>query len=242
MKTVLFLITTLLPAHLILSAETAGPTLAQGQARLLRHPTYHNGRVAFSYLGDLWIANDNGSEVRRLTDHRSRDVYPRFAPDGKSIAFSSNRDGNYDVFVVPATGGKPRQLTFHSAEDTVTGWTVDGKKILFASSRNQGVFPGIVTLFEIAVAGGMEQSIETDWGSWAGYSADGAKLAFTRHPSAWTRKHYRGSYATDLWVMEVANRKFRKVADPDYKGNYLWPMFAGNGEIYFVADRLPGDA
>ncbi|HVK57281.1 MAG TPA: hypothetical protein VM735_00760, partial [Candidatus Kapabacteria bacterium] len=69
------------------AAEPAGPTLSQGQARLLRHPSYHNGQVAFSYLGDLWIANDNGSGLRRLTDHRARDVYPRFSPDGTRIAF-----------------------------------------------------------------------------------------------------------------------------------------------------------
>jgi tricorn protease len=223
------------------AAESAGPTIAQGQARLLRHPTYADGKVAFSYLGDLWIVNDNGSEVRRLTDHRARDVYPRFSPDGKRIAFSSNRDGNYDVFVVLAAGGKPRQLTFHTADDTVAGWSPDGSKIVFVSSRNKGAFPSVSTLFEISVEGGMEESIATDWGSSASYSADGSKLAFTRHPSGWSRKHYRGAYATDLWLMDVGAKKFTKLADADYKGNYLWPMFGRSGEIYFVADRLPGD-
>ncbi len=224
------------------AAESAGPTIAQGQARLLRHPTYSNGRVAFSYLGDLWIVNENGSELRRLTDHRARDVYPRFSPDGKNIAFSSNRDGNYDVFIVPAAGGKPRQLTFHSADDTVSGWSPDGGKIVFVSSRSKGAFPSVSTLFEISAEGGMEESISTDWGSWASYSADGSKLAFTRHPSGWSRKHYRGAYATDLWLMDVGAKKFTKLGDADYKGNYLWPMFGRSGQIYFVADRLAGDA
>jgi len=242
MRTIIVsVVATLLTASLF-AADTAGPTIAQGPARLLRHPTYSNGKVAFSYLGDLWIANDNGSEVRRLTDHVGRDVYPRFSPDGTRLAFSSNRDGNYDVFVVSTSGGKPRQLTFHSADDTVVNWSPDGRKIIFTSSRNKGAFPSVTTLFEIPAEGGMEQSIPTDWGSWASYSPDGDKLAFTRHPASWSRKHYRGSYATDLWLMDVAAKKFTKLGDADYKGNYLWPMFGRSGQIFFVADRLPGDA
>src|SRR5689334_1670395 len=86
-------------------------SLSQAQIKLLRHPSYANGKVAFSYLGDLWIANENGSGVTRLTDNQARDVFPRWSPDGSSIAFSSNREGNYDVYVIPASGGKPRQLT-----------------------------------------------------------------------------------------------------------------------------------
>src|ERR1700692_78547 len=99
------------------------PVLMQGQARLLRHPSYSKGKVAFSYLGDIWIANENGSTVERLTDNKAREVYPRFSPDGNWSAFSSNRAGNYDVYVVPVEGGKPRQLTFHSADDNVVGWS-----------------------------------------------------------------------------------------------------------------------
>src|SRR5271154_3733178 len=103
------------------------PVLAQAQSKLLRHPTYSNGKVAFSYLGDIWIASEAGAGAMRLTDNAARDQYPRFSPDGNWIAFSSNREGNYDVFVVPSAGGEPRQLTFNSANDDVVGWTPDGK-------------------------------------------------------------------------------------------------------------------
>jgi tricorn protease len=217
------------------------PVLAFADARLLRHPTYAKGKVAFSYLGDIWIANENGSGVERLTDNRARDIYPRFSPDGNWIAFSSNREGNYDVYVIPSTGGKPRQLTFNTADDNVVGWTPDGKKILFSSSRAKGAFPSVTTLFEVSPEGGMEQPVETDWGFSGSYSPDGAKLAFARHPSVWSRKHYRGSYAADIWVMDVASKKFTKLGDADYHGNYLWPMYGRNGEIYFVADRTTNE-
>jgi tricorn protease len=96
-------------------------------------------------------------------------------------------------------------------------------------------------MFQVAIDGGMEKPIETDWGSSGSYSEDGTKLAFTRHPSVWSRKHYRGSWAADLWVEEVATKKFTKLADPDYKGNYLWPMYGRNGDIYFVSDEMPNE-
>src|SRR5215475_382419 len=106
---------------LLIAAGLLLPVLSLAQVKLLRHPTYSKGKVAFSYLGDIWVANEDGTGVMRLTDNKARDVYPRFSPDGNWIAFSSNRDGNDDVFVIPVTGGKPRQLTFHSAPDTVVG-------------------------------------------------------------------------------------------------------------------------
>ncbi len=216
------------------------PAALAVEARLLRHPAYHKGKVAFSYLGDIWAANEDGSGAQRLTVHRARDVYPRFSPDGRWIAFSSNRQGNYDVYVMPSPGGEAKQLTFHSGNDLVAGWTPDSKRVVFQASRGV-VFPGIPNLYEVPVEGGLEQIVPTDWGAWGSYSPDGARLAFNRHPMTWWRKHYRGSYAADLWVMEVAAKRFIRLGDEEYKGNYLWPMYGAKGEIYFVSDRLPSE-
>src|ERR1043166_6801245 len=96
MKSFFILITAALGIGTIHAAESAGPTIAQGQVKLLRHPSYFKGKIAFSYLGDIWVANENGSGAERLTDNTAREIYPRFSPDGLWIAFSSNRDGNYD--------------------------------------------------------------------------------------------------------------------------------------------------
>ena len=116
------------------------PAAAFGrEAKLVRYPHYHNGHVAFTYLGDIWTADENGQNVKRLTVHKARDIYPRFSPDGKWIAFSSDRNGNLDVFIIPAEGGASKQLTFHSAEDTVLGWTPDSKAVLFASNRGEEI-------------------------------------------------------------------------------------------------------
>ena len=226
---------------LLTAALVFVPALAQAQVKMLRHPTYSKGKVAFSYLGDIWIASETGADAVRLTDNAARDQYPRFSPDGNWIAFSSNREGNYDVFVVPAAGGEPRQLTFNSANDDVVGWTPDGKKIIFTSSRGNGAFPSVSTLWEVPAEGGIERPVNTDWGFYASYSPDGSKLAFQRHPSVWSRKHYRGSYAADVWVEELATQKFTHLGDEAYKGNMMWPTYGRDGFIYFVSNELPNE-
>src|SRR5262249_43055105 len=125
----------------LLTASTADAALV----KLARHPDYHDGQIVFSYLGDLWQVNEDGSNPRRLTVHGSNDSNPRFSPDGKWIAFTSSRHGNPDVFVMPSRGGPPKRLTYHSAGDTVVGWSPDSKRILFNSSRGV-LFPGIANL------------------------------------------------------------------------------------------------
>ena len=119
---------TLAARSLLLAALTVaamGSRLSAAEIRLPRHPDYHEGKIVFSYLGDLWVVHEDGSSPHRLTVHPARDVYPHFSPDGKWIAFSSNRYGNYDVFLIPAEGGEAKRLTYHSAADTVVGWSRD---------------------------------------------------------------------------------------------------------------------
>jgi tricorn protease len=209
------------------------------ELRLARHPDYHEGTIVFTYKGDLWTVKDDGTQARRMTAHPSASVHPRISPDGKWIAFSSARYGNDDVFVMPAGGGEARRLTYHSAPDTVVGWTRDSKKVVFNSARGR-VYPGIPSLYEVPVEGGAEEAVPTDWGYWGSYSPDGKRFAFNRHPMVWSRKHYRGSYAADLWVMDVEAKTFQKVLDADLpdeeKPNNFWPMY-GNGFVYFVSDR-----
>ena len=132
------------------------------EAKVVRSPSYHDGKVAFSYLGDIWTAREDGSGIVRLTANKARDVYPRFSPDGKWVAFSSDREGGgLDVFVIPAKGGEVKRLTNHSADDQVLGWTPDGKSVLFASQRGED-FMG--KLYTVPVAGGMARDAGPDMG------------------------------------------------------------------------------
>ena len=123
-------------APFVLLAALAAAPAAADPIKFARYPHVAHGKIAFSYHGDIWIANQDGSSPNRLTAHVGRDIFPRFSPDGKLVAFTSNRFGNDDVFVVPVTGGEPRQLTFNTTGDTVQYWTPDGKGIIFSSSRS----------------------------------------------------------------------------------------------------------
>jgi tricorn protease len=225
-------------ALLLLGLGAALPVAAP--VKLARHPDYHSGKITFSYLGDIWIAGEDGANVQRVTDNTARDVYPRFSPDGGAIAFSSNRNGNNDVYVVPSAGGTPRRLTFHSGNDDVVGWTRDSKQVIFRASRGDGAFPSVATLYQIDAGGGQEKTLGLDWGYWASYAPDGASLVFNRHPATWSRRHYRGSYAADLWIADLRARSYTKLLG-DEQYNRLWPMWGGDGSIYFVADPLPND-
>jgi tricorn protease len=224
-----------LPA-LLLAAVTAGAA----PVRLARTPDYHAGKIAFSYLGDIWVVNEDGSSPVRLTDHTARDVNPRFSPDGRWIAFSSNRFGNMDVFVMPAAGGAARRLTYHTGGDEVIGWTRDSQAVIFRASHGDGVFPGTATLYQVPVQGGAEAPLPMDWGWWGTFSPDGRYLAFNRHPSVWSRKHYRGSYAADIWVADLQTKAYRQVLAGE-KYNRFWPMWGPKDEIYFVGDPLPNE-
>jgi len=217
----------------------AAAAVSAAPIRLARQPDYHDGKIVFSWRGDLWVVAEDGSNPRRLTVHVARDRHPRFSPDGRSVAFSSDRYGNDDVFVIPALGGQARRLTFHSAADTVVGWSRDSKRILFSSARGR-VFPGIPSLYEVPVEGGLEEALPSDWGAWGSWSSDGRRFAFNRHPIPWSRKHYRGSYAADLWVLDRETNRFTRLLDGDVpeqeRANALWPLW-GDGEIWFVSDR-----
>ncbi|HET6974386.1 MAG TPA: hypothetical protein VFH96_10200, partial [Pyrinomonadaceae bacterium] len=202
------------------------------EARLVRYPHYHNGRIVFSYLGDIWTADENGQNIQRLTVNRARDVYGRFSPDGKWIAFSSERNGNLDVFLIPSGGGNAKQLTTHSADDIVLGWSSDSRSVLFSSNRGEDFMP---QLYLVSTEGGMPWKAGTDMGIQASYSPDGQKLAYNQKGQVYWRKYYRGSYSTDIMIMDVAAKKFTQVTDFD--GEDSWPMWGHDGFIYFVSDR-----
>ena len=216
-------------------AAMLSPMAVFAEAKLVRYPHYHAGQIAFTYLGDVWTADESGKNIRRVTVHRARDVYPRFSPDGKWIAFSSDRNGNLDVYIVPAAGGMAKQLTAHSADDAVLAWSPDSKRILFSSNRAED-FTG--RLYTVGLEGGMPQNAGPDMGVWGTYSSDGAKLAINRHGQTYWRKYYRGANQTDVTVMDVAAKKFTRLTD--FNGLDSWPMWGSDGFIYFVSDREGG--
>jgi tricorn protease len=152
-------------------------TASAREAKLTRYPSYHQGRVAFSFMGDIWSADETGGNVQRLTVNSARDIYPRYSPDGKWIAFSSDRAGNLDVYIIPVKGGEAKQLTYHSADDTVLGWTPDSRSVLFSSQRGEDF---MARLYLISIDGSMERNAGPDMGLAGSYSPDGKWIAYSK--------------------------------------------------------------
>src|SRR5687768_12022392 len=163
-------------ALFVVSLLISVQTLFASEARLVRYPHYHEGRITFTYLGDIWTATETGQNIQRLTVNRARDAFPRFSPDGKWIAFSSDRNGNLDVYIIPSGGGTATQLTFHSADDTVLGWTPDGRGVLFSGSRGEDF---MAQLYIVSIDGGLPRRAGTDMGNAASFSANGQRIAYT---------------------------------------------------------------
>ena len=147
--------------------------------RLLRYPDIHGNSIVFSYAGDLWTVSAQGGQAQRLTGSVGYQNQAKFSPDGQTIAFSGNYDGNNDVYLIPAVGGEPQRLTFHPDGDRVMDWQPDGKAVRFQSRRESRTDRDL-QLFTIATDGGMPRRIPLPTAGLSSYSPDGKKIAFNR--------------------------------------------------------------
>src|SRR5438067_1841565 len=204
--------------------------------RLLTDPAISKDHIAFAYANDLWVANLDGSEVRRLTSHPGVESGPRFSPDGSMIAFTGRYEGNVDVFVVPTAGGVPKRLTWHPLPDIVLGFTPDGQSVLFSSPRE--VYTRRFTqLFTVPVSGGEPTKLPIPNAAKATYSPDGKKIVYQPIGDAYLEwKRYRGGQVARLMVFDVSTNAVEQIPQPATRSNDTDPMWIGD-KIYFRSDR-----
>jgi len=208
--------------------------------KFARYPHIAKGRIAFSYHGDIWVAGDDGSSPRRLTAHIANDIYPRFSPDGRWVAFTSDRMGNNDVWVVPAEGGEPVQLTFMTVDDNVQYWTPDGRKVVFSSNRSERAWGS--PLYTVAAAGGAPNPLPMDQAAYGMISQDGRWVAFNRIAPRYWRKGYKGNASAELYVQDLETKDIRQLTNTDlaqFRGfrQDVMPMWGADGMIYFLSER-----
>jgi tricorn protease len=224
-------------ATAVLLCVTAAVAVAD-EARLMRYPDIYGDQVVFVYAGDLWTVSAQGGIARKLTTNVGMEASPKFSPDGKLIAFTSDYDGNTDVFVIPAVGGEPKRLTFHPDPDLMVDWYPDGKSILFRSTRLTSLeSPRYNRLFKVPVEGGYVEALPLPTGELASFNADASKIAYNRMSREFrTWKRYRGGMAQDIWIYDFAKNELERITD--FEGTDAFPMWHGD-KIYFVSDRAP---
>ncbi len=208
-------------------------TFSQG-TRLLRQPSLSENHIAFSYASDIWVANRDGSNVKRITSTQAQEAHPHISPDGKTIAFTSNRSGNSAVYIVPIEGGSPTQLTWLPGGASVRDWSNDGSSILFSSARDAA--PSRLNyLWTVSKNGGPATKLTAQWGNDAEYSPDGKSLILDR-VARWDVewRMYRGGQNTPLIVLNLADNS--EVLIPNEQTTDIQPTWNANG-IFFISDR-----
>ncbi len=203
--------------------------------RLCATPAITEGKIAFVYADDIWVADADGSSARRLTSHPGEEQNPYFAPDGKHLAFTASYDGNEDVYVIPTEGGEPKRLTWHPGDDNVRGFTPDGK-VLFSSPR--AVFSRRHTqFFTVGIDGGAPTRLPIPTADKGAISPDGKYLAYTPLGEPFhVWKNYRGGTASRICVLALDDLSHEEVPKPAGGCNDTEPSWIGE-MLYFLSDR-----
>ena len=234
---------TLMVAMVAVAALVTGPVMAQ--TKLLRFPDIHGDEVVFCYGGDLWSAPADGGHAQRLTAHPGQELFPKFSPDGKWIAFTGQYDGDEQVYVMPAAGGVPKQLTYYPAvgplpprwgyDHQVYGWTPDGSKVLFRSLRDTDGVEIETALYTVDFDGGLPVKLPMPTSGAGDFSPDGSRIVYSplfRDFRTW--KRYQGGWAEDLYIFNLEGYEAEKIAATVRTERD--PMWIGDA-VYFASDR-----
>jgi tricorn protease len=220
------------------------PFACDAAARLLRFPDIWHDRIVFTYAGDLWTVSAQGGTAARLTSHPGLELFAKFSPDGRQLAFTGQYGGDEQVYVMPSAGGAPRQLTYYPApgplpdrwgyDNQVYGWTPDGTAVLFRSTRD-GRSQVDCRLYTVPAAGGAATALPMPLAGAGQYSPDGKRIVYS---PLWrdfrSEKRYQGGWANDLFIFDLEHPSLIQVTtDPRTDRD---PMWIGSA-IYFNSDR-----
>lgn len=229
-------------ARLLAPALFTLVTIAAAEpVRLAQTPTLSpDGKtLVFGWRGDLWRVPSQGGNARRLTEHPAQDSTPMFSPDGRQIAFLSDRQDGRQIHLMPANGGAPRQLTWHSEGYDLAGWTPDGSRLLVSVVRDhtwtRGSRSARLALVEVQQRRA-EQILLDDAAAEASLSPDGQKILFVREGESWWRQGYRGARAGQIWLLDQADGSCRQVLGGDTENRF--PLWKPDGSgFYFTRNH-----
>lgn len=207
---------------------------AQISAKLMRYMDVSDTQITFVYGGDIWVLPKAGGTAIQVTHSPGEESWPRFSPDGKSIAYTANYNGNADVYVIPASGGVPTRVTWQSFGDRLIDWHPDGKRLLFASRRESGV-GRVSQLYLVSRDGGLPEKLAVPYAELASYSPDGNFLAYiTKITENYPFKRYRGGLASDIIIYDLKQNTAENITNNN--ANDGKPAWVGD-KVYFLSDQ-----
>lgn len=207
----------------------------QIDAGLFRFPDVSKTQIVFTYANDIWILPKNGGTAQKLSSPAGLEVFPKFSPDGKTVAFSANYDGNNEIYTIPVTGGVPDRLTFHGFTERVVDWTPDGKNVLFASGRESGR-NRFSQFYTIPAKKGPAKKLPFAYAEFGSYSPDGNKIALVFVSQAFRNwKRYRGGWKANIHIYDFVKNTSKNISGKEVAGSEF-PMWNGD-YIYFISDR-----
>lgn len=204
--------------------------------------------IAFGYMGDLYTVSAGGGIAKPLTTGGAHYERPIWSHDGQTIAYSSDRYGNFDVYTMPAQGGESTRITYHSADDYALDFTPDDANVLVSSNREAPAtnvrFPGVAyfpNLYNIPVDGGRPDLVTAVGADRARYNKEGAKIIFQNKKGYedYYRKHHTSAITRDIWIYDLENDSYDQVSS--FEGENRVPHFSGDENSMLYTNGESGD-
>jgi tricorn protease len=236
-----------LMATALLAIATVSAQKLPDTTRLLRFPTTNGTQIVFCYAGELYAVAKEGGIARRLTSGPGYSSFPRFSPDGSQLAFTSQYDGNTEVYVMPAEGGAPKRLTITATlgrddisdrmgpNNIVMTWQ-NTKPLIVFRTRMKSFDAFIGQLYTVGLDAELPQQVAVPRGGFVSFSPDDSKMAYNRVFREFrTWKHYRGGMADDVWIHDFKTGKTENLTNDPAQD--ICPMWGPDNRIYFLSDR-----
>lgn len=215
----------------------------------LRYPSVSpDGKyIAFTFKGDLYKVPVSGGQAIQLTFHPAHDYMAVWSKDGKSIAFASDRYGNFDVFTMDANGGETKRLTYHSNDEIPYAFSSDGKEVIFGgvrqdlASHRQYPTGSQPELYSVPVQGGRVGQVVTVPAEYVSFSKDGAKMLYHDKKGGENefRKHQKSSIARDIWIFDKKSGKHTQLTD--FYGEDRHPIFSTDEKSFYYLSEESGN-